>query len=255
MIISHSRKFIFIHLEKCGGTSIETALEPYLAWDDIILGSTDYGEGYQALLYKKYGLEYVQKNMLWKHSDANDIYKYLGRKKWNEYKKIVVVRNPIDMMQSLYYFSQKAIRYHTGRINDDEWKQWVIENSYPDNWPYVEKYVQAYIESKVRGKGFDGFVSILLDADHNFTKPQLKRIKSNPFFSRVDKIIDLSQLDSRWDEITDFIGITEPVSFYKLNISERDYDISMSEETEKRIRKHFAHDFRYMQYFTNVQWQ
>lgn len=254
MIISHSRKFIFIHLQKCGGTSVEVALEPYLSWDDIILGSTGYGEEYQAILYKKHGLENVQKNMLWKHSDGNDIYRYLGRKKWNEYKKIVVVRDPIEIMKSLYYFSQNAIKYHTGIIKDDAWKRWVLTNSYPENWPYVEKYVQAYIKSKVEHKGFNGFVSTLLDEDYEFAKPQLKRIRSNLFFSRVDKIVDLSQLDDRWNEITDFIGIQEPVPFRRLNVVERDYDIHMSEETEKRIRKHFAQDFRYMQYFTNVQW-
>lgn len=255
MIISHSRKFIFIHLEKCGGTSVENALEPYLSWDDIILGSTDYGESIQALLYKRYGIENVQKNMLWKHSDAHSIYKYLGKKKWCEYKKIVIVRDPLDLLKSLYFFSQNAIKYHTGRINNDLWKEWVINQSYPDNWPYVEKYVQAYIESKVRGKGFDNFVENILKNEYNFSKPQIKRIKSNLFFPvGLDKVIDLSELDNRWDEITTFIGIKEKVPLSKLNMVERDFEIEVSDQTKQMIYKHFAKDYRYMKYFTDVEW-
>jgi hypothetical protein len=44
MIISKSKNFVYINLEKCGVTSIESALEPYLLPTDILLGSTAKGE-------------------------------------------------------------------------------------------------------------------------------------------------------------------------------------------------------------------
>lgn len=255
MIISHSKKFIFIHFEKCGGTSVENALEPYLSWDDIILGSTEYGESAQALLFRRYGMDNVQNNMLWKHSNAYDIYKYLGRERWKEYKKIVIVRDPMEIMQSLYFFSQNAIKYHTGRIHEEVWKEWVSNNSFPQEWPYVEKYVQAYMESKVKRKGFNYFVEIILNNDYNFSKPQVKRIRSNLFFPvGLDKVIDLSQLDDRWDEITSFIGIKEKVPLNKLNVVERDFELEINSATRSRIRNHFSKDYRYMKYFTNVSW-
>ena len=44
MIICHSRKYVFIHIHKTGGTSVESALEPTLHWNDLLLGSTPFGE-------------------------------------------------------------------------------------------------------------------------------------------------------------------------------------------------------------------
>lgn len=254
MIISHSRKFVFIHLQKCGGTSIEYALEPYLSWDDLVLGGTEYGESFQALLYQRYGIDNVQQNMLWKHSNADDIYNFLGKKRWNEYKKIAVVRDPVDMMKSLYYFSQNVIRYHTGRIYEEEWRKWVDDKTFPPDWPYLEKYVQAYIESKVRGKGFDYFVELLLNNDYEFVRPQIDRIRYRILHSNVEKVVDLSDLNNRWEELTSFIGIEDTPPIDKLNSVEKDFEIEMSDKTKKMIKKHFAKDYRYMKYLTNVKW-
>ena len=38
MIISHKHKFIFIHINKCGGSSVTRALMPYLGPNDLVLG-------------------------------------------------------------------------------------------------------------------------------------------------------------------------------------------------------------------------
>ena len=82
MIISPSKNFIFIHLEKCGGTSIESTLEPHLYWSDMILGSTDFGEGMQQLYYERYSRKEVNKYKLWKHSTAKDINAFVGNDEW-----------------------------------------------------------------------------------------------------------------------------------------------------------------------------
>jgi hypothetical protein len=44
MIISHSRKFIFIHIHKTAGESISEALRPYLSGRDLLLGTSLRGE-------------------------------------------------------------------------------------------------------------------------------------------------------------------------------------------------------------------
>jgi hypothetical protein len=41
MILSYSKKFVFIHLDKCGGTSVEFSLRPYLPKQDLVLGDSD----------------------------------------------------------------------------------------------------------------------------------------------------------------------------------------------------------------------
>ena len=91
MIISPYKEFIFIHLEKCGGTSVETALEPYLAWHDMIIGSTNFGESIQSLYFNRFGVDKVKSEMLWKHSSAQEIYQFVGPDNWNDFKKFSIV--------------------------------------------------------------------------------------------------------------------------------------------------------------------
>ena len=62
MILGKHKHFIFIHLEKCGGTSVENALAPYLLWDDIIMGSTHFGEQLQAFYFNYHGHQNVKAN-------------------------------------------------------------------------------------------------------------------------------------------------------------------------------------------------
>jgi hypothetical protein len=41
MIVSHTHKFIFVHINKCAGTSVTKALLPYLGENDLVLGFTN----------------------------------------------------------------------------------------------------------------------------------------------------------------------------------------------------------------------
>ena len=96
MIISHSRKFVFIHIHKTGGTSLERALDPHLAWNDIILGGSKFGEQIQAPYAKKYGLN--------KHSTVSDIESVCGANFLEDYYLFSLVRHPLARLCSMYNF-------------------------------------------------------------------------------------------------------------------------------------------------------
>jgi hypothetical protein len=96
MIISHSRKFIFIHIHKTGGTSLERALDPHLTWNDLILGGSRFGEQIQAPYAKKYGLN--------KHSGVSDIESICGRDILDDYYVFSLVRHPLVRLCSMYNF-------------------------------------------------------------------------------------------------------------------------------------------------------
>lgn len=251
MIISPSRNFIFIHLEKCGGTSVESALEPYLEWSDLLMGSTEYGEMLQSLYFNKYGTHAVKEQMFWKHSTAKDICSNIGIDEWDKFNKISVVRDPVSLMTSLYFFSEKAISLHIGRLNVQEWKRMIETKTLPDIFPYNDKYVEAYARSQISGYGFNGFVNYLLDKNFNFVRPQMERIVGHRHQKDLGLVVDLSQLNDRWGEILDLVGIKEDVKLETLNASDKE-GLEISDKTMKMIKKHFAIDYKELPRYTGV---
>jgi hypothetical protein len=96
MIICHSRKFVFIHIHKTGGTSVERALDPHLAWNDLILGGSPFGEKIQQPYAKKFGLS--------KHSTVADVERICGRAIVADYYIFSLVRDPLSRLCSVYNF-------------------------------------------------------------------------------------------------------------------------------------------------------
>ena len=96
MIICNSRKFIFIHIHKTGGTSVERALDPHLAWNDLILGGSPFGEKIQQPYTKKFGLS--------KHSTVADAERVCGSSIIADYYVFGLVRNPLSRLCSVYNF-------------------------------------------------------------------------------------------------------------------------------------------------------
>lgn len=101
MIICHSRKFIFIHIHKTGGTSVEMALEPILTWRDLILGSSALGELIQPEFNRRFSLE--------KHSSISDVERACGSEILSEYYVFATVRHPLDRICSVYNFIATVI--------------------------------------------------------------------------------------------------------------------------------------------------
>jgi hypothetical protein len=99
MIVSHKYKFIFIHINKCAGTSITLALASYLDDKDIVLGCTKEG--------KKLSKEWKKQGKLWKHISAREAKVILGDDTWNSYFKFTFVRNPWDLIVSNYHWLLK----------------------------------------------------------------------------------------------------------------------------------------------------
>lgn len=100
MIISHSKKFVFVHIQKNAGTSITKYLDKYTTYQDLLLGCTEFGESINGHYRKRYNLH--------KHSYAKRIRNVMGNKKWNKYYSFSFVRNPFDRIVSLYSWCRKG---------------------------------------------------------------------------------------------------------------------------------------------------
>tara|TARA_Y100000389_G_C17315102_1_gene440038 strand:- start:148 stop:759 length:612 start_codon:yes stop_codon:yes gene_type:complete len=84
MVWSHRREFIFIHVPKTGGTTIEQAMK--------LTGSRN---GYGVI-----------KNAAFHHFTAVEVKQLLGDKLFDMYNKVSVVRNPYTRFVSEYYWCQ-----------------------------------------------------------------------------------------------------------------------------------------------------
>ncbi len=80
MLVSHDYKFIFIKTKKTAGSSLETYLKPFC--ENGIVG----------------------KKLSEKHTPASEIKSIVGEEVWNNYTKIVPIRNPWDTTVSLYFW-------------------------------------------------------------------------------------------------------------------------------------------------------
>ena len=86
MLVSHVRKFIFIHIQKTAGSSIETSLADITP--DAIRRFDDLPACMDPL--KK------------RHLFASDLKRYLGDQTWKSYYKFAFVRNPYSRLVSWY---------------------------------------------------------------------------------------------------------------------------------------------------------
>lgn len=128
MIISHSRKFIFVKTYKTAGSSLEVALSKYCAKGDILtpldgdeetkrrelsggLGARNYGKA--ARRYRLEDLAYLatRRKIVERyneHSAAWQIRRMVGEEIWGSYFKFTIVRNPYDRCLSRFYYSKKV---------------------------------------------------------------------------------------------------------------------------------------------------
>lgn len=131
MIISHSKKFIFLHGRKTAGTSVGVSLMRHLESGDAVRGYI--GEGLKhnikppdwhlrwfyltpqdiarkgkssVLAYRR--MTKVRHNITSTHMTASEAAKLVGPDKWEIYFTFTIERNPFDRLLSFYYWRKKS---------------------------------------------------------------------------------------------------------------------------------------------------
>ena len=94
-IVSEQRQFIFIHVPKNAGTSIERALLPWT-----------YFRGQKRLnaIFRKAGLHFFDQKHFENHVYASEVVQILGLQRFDRYFSFGFVRNPWERCLSLYSY-------------------------------------------------------------------------------------------------------------------------------------------------------
>jgi hypothetical protein len=190
MIVSHSRKFIFLKTRKTAGTSLEIALSKYCGPDDI-LAPIDVDEGMRCAVSgrgaqnyaRPFGqltptqmVRYLRRGervaLFTEHMTAVAAMKRLDPEVWNGYFKFTIVRNPFDRLLSRFFWSMKA--------RPDLSKDWRIETLEQylryraeyvnENWLIYTRGDEILVDDVVRFESFESDlarISPRLGFDHN----------------------------------------------------------------------------------------
>lgn len=157
-VISHKYKFIFLKTGKTGGTSVEMLLNKVCGPKDICPPVTKWGKWNRGIIRpgeedheprnarglflphpfldrpwrkgngSRIKSEFREAIHGWKfrsHMGAIEIRTRLGRKRWDEYYKFTIERNPWDKAVSAYYFSQRNPKH---KMSFEEW----VTKNFPD---------------------------------------------------------------------------------------------------------------------------
>lgn len=209
-MISSEKKFLFIHVPKTAGNSIQSILKDYS--EDKIVVKEDYQDGVERfeIINEEYKVT--------KHSSLSHYKQRLDKETYCDLFKFATIRNPWDMMIS-HYFS-----FHSGV------KQWNRKN-------FTElvnkvKPLRYYITER-------NIFSDLLDKI--ITKKTLSKKKLD---ADIDFIIKFENLDDDFKLVCEKIGIAYKL-LPKRNISidkRQHYSCYYDEELKEMVRSKFIEE-------------
>jgi hypothetical protein len=213
MIINHKYKFIFIHVAKCGGTSIKRALYPYCdKWDQFLGGHPsvpdDNGEG------------------MHKHSGAMEIKSYATPQRWEEYFTFTFVRNPLSRTLSLYNWWQK-IR----GVFDPEKKKLICELSFKE-FIFSDYTGPSQVELLISKAEKETFVSPKNRIELDLIGKQEDIDKDFAYFCGLNK---LPRLTLGVHNKTGHVPITRRNPRY--------FDKFYDDESRREVKRRYAEDF------------
>ena len=193
MPICHEKKFIFVHIPKCAGSSIEYLFKKnnlHLEFIDEILDFKNSKINFSEVVELHKGKT--------QHLSASDIKKLIGNIKFEQYDKFSIVRNPFDRLVSYYFFIKKIKTPNLDKIhvklvhsssNFHEFVVRAIET--PGMYPLFNQYLYLYDDDK--SSNMMDYVGKFETLESNFKEiiKNLKLEKNKP--DNLRKVFGLSK--------------------------------------------------------------
>jgi hypothetical protein len=214
MLISHSKKFIFLKTYKTGSSSIESVLRKYCGVTEFDLDDRSVRGVHNnsvvsedgIITFPRYrgsidnGLKNGNKDYYWDHMTASELKEKIGTEIWDSYYKFCVVRNPFEKVLSLlyfFYFRSMENRCCGGYVGDNVKKEWIFE-----------------LVSKNFGR------RMLLGYD-NFFDSEIYTMNGDVC---VDRVLRYENLDTEFSEVLEYLGLIQE-DLPRINSTYKDKDI------------------------------
>lgn len=211
MIICNSNRYVYIHLHKCAGTSVERALAKSLQYNDILIGSTDRGEALQPLFQQMIGLH--------KHSPAAAVLRLVGEDLWRSYFTFATVRNPFDLAISQYRFSlmllEKALRQAGGALPDRAGPIEVPMS--PRDWRWDYPGVRALVSADGMQTSFSAFIRSQYLENWGGFAPMSEHLSDDSGRLLVDEVFKLEELSVSWPDLVARLGVEQDIDLETYN--------------------------------------
>lgn len=225
-IISNSHKFVFVHLHKCGGSSVEAAYEPHASWNDLVIGSTKAGEQLQPIYQRLHGLQ--------KHNSAADLREKISEV-WDPYWTFSMVRHPARAYESFYKWIHKIVSNYAAH-NDwtlDEVKEKIRNNE-------IDRPFMVYEVTKpfANATDFNDFVLRFMARETLGT--MFGRLSDGENLI-VDNVYKLENFDELWTALSERVGVD--ISPTHANKGSELSDFVWSDEAKKMLREKHSEDF------------
>ena len=144
MLISHSHKFIFVHIYKTAGTSVMDVFAPYARLTDRLVYHYRISRRVVSVLIKIMKWEddgNRQFTGFHKHATMREIYAKLPPELCNTYFKFAFVRNPFDWVVSLYAYIRGGVNHRSHRdvmrMTFTQFVAWHIEQHPPRQIDFI----------------------------------------------------------------------------------------------------------------------
>jgi ubiquinone/menaquinone biosynthesis C-methylase UbiE len=209
MLISHSHRFIFIHIGKTGGMSMREVLMPLTAEPEKFRMRRP-----PRLNGERPNPMYGVWETILLHAKARDGQKELGPGIWDAYYKFAFVRNPWDLQVSMYHFILR------------------------------EPEAPKHREVKALGS-FEKFVDWVVETDEPYpkgiTKLQSEMITDAEGRLLVDFVGRYETLEADFAHVAQAIGIDAELPHLNRS-SHRDYRCYYTPHTKDLVAEHFRTD-------------
>ena len=208
-MISHKHKFIFVHIPKCAGSSIEQTLLK--------------NEGIRIPSKQKFYLDFLSENIKKLYLLDYPMHSYSQHFRLNQYDRGCVknyycftfVRNPWDLLVSEYFYIKKNYNF------DLSFKEFI------------------YLGEKIKlTKGFKWFIE-----RGNHLKPQ------HTFLSKdINFIGRFENIQADFNTICDKIGVSHQELPHKNKTNHKHYTEYYDDETREIVAERYAKDIEYFGY-------